>query len=321
MRVALLGIGDAGRHHARALRTLHAAGALRWAAACGRDAAQAASFCAAEGAPAETTAHGDLAAMLRDTPLDAVIIATPDGLHAEHAAAALSRGLHVLVEKPLALELADVRALLAAAQGASRTLAVGYQLRHHAAHRLAREELRARVGELLRVEARWAWPDPATQGWRARAVCARYWALAALGTHLVDLALWFAGETRVERVAADVRRRDGVDVAVDATLRLANGVVALLGADVTYRATPRLALVGTAGELELLGTLGARGAGTLAHRTPRGETTAIAFTPVDPYLAQLEAFVRDARAGAPADTAGEAALADVELLARIASAG
>jgi predicted dehydrogenase len=321
MRIGLAGLGDAGRHHARALRALGVAGEITWAAACGRDLARARKLCEDEGGGMPLQAFADLDAMLDGAGLDAVILATPDGLHVEQALAALARGIHVLVEKPLALDVEAAKRAVAAAEGARRALAVGYHLRHHEGHRLVYERLPALVGSLRRIEARWAWPDPATSGWRARGEAARYWSLAALGTHLVDLAVWLGGETEAARVVADVRRRDGADVAAEATIRFPGGVVAELGVSVEYRSVPRLSLVGTEGEVECLGTLGARGAGSIVRRTPRGETTPVPFTPADPYLLQLRAFVDDARTGRAPATGGAVAVAVVEMVERIASCG
>ena len=64
---------------------------------------------------------------------DSVAIATPAATHAELAIAALSRGYHVFVEKPLALSVADARKVLAAARQAGRKLMVGHLLLHHPA--------------------------------------------------------------------------------------------------------------------------------------------------------------------------------------------
>jgi predicted dehydrogenase len=315
MRVGLLGLGDAAKHHARALGALAAAGEITWAAACGRDVEKARAF-----APAGVEAFGDLEAMLDRARLEALIVATPDGLHVEHALAALARGVSVLVEKPLALDVEGARRVVEAAESAKRALAVGYHLRRHPAHRLVYAERAALVGELQRIEARWAWPDPAADGWRARGVGARFWSLAALGAHVIDLAMWLADEAPVERVIADVRRRGPVDAAAEVTLRFASGVVAALGVSIEYRATPRLAIVGTKGEIECLATLGARGSGRVTQRTPRGEDAPLPFSPEDPYLAQLRDFVADARAGRTPATGGRAAIARVELLDRIGRA-
>src|SRR5262245_10514852 len=143
MRVGLLGLGDAARHHARALGALAAAGEITWAAACGRSEERARAF-----APEGVEAFGDLATMLDRARLDALIIATPDGLHVEHALAAIAHGVHVLVEKPLALDVGGARRVIEAAQEAKRALDVGYQLRHHAGHRIVHAERGALVGEI-----------------------------------------------------------------------------------------------------------------------------------------------------------------------------
>lgn len=59
-------------------------------------------------------------------PLDAVIVASPHGLHHEHAKAALERGLHVMVEKPMALRAADAWELVDIAKKNGRHLLVPY---------------------------------------------------------------------------------------------------------------------------------------------------------------------------------------------------
>jgi predicted dehydrogenase len=64
----------------------------------------------------------DFARMLDAAPLDALVIATPHALHYEHAKAGLERGLHVLVEKPLALTTSQAEELAALAAGRNRVL-------------------------------------------------------------------------------------------------------------------------------------------------------------------------------------------------------
>ncbi len=76
------------------------------------------------GVPATT----DLDAFLGwDT--EAVIVVSPNYLHAEHAVAALNAGKHVLVEKPMATTLEDCDRMLAAAERAGKVLAVGLEMR------------------------------------------------------------------------------------------------------------------------------------------------------------------------------------------------
>jgi phthalate 4,5-cis-dihydrodiol dehydrogenase len=65
-------------------------------------------------------------ALCGDASLDAVYVATPHQLHARHVAIAASRGKHVLVEKPMAITLADCRAMIDAARSAGVHLIVGH---------------------------------------------------------------------------------------------------------------------------------------------------------------------------------------------------
>lgn len=63
---------------------------------------------------------------LLEQPLDAVVIASPHTLHAEHAQAALDRGLHVMVEKPMALHATEAWALVDLARARDRHLLIPY---------------------------------------------------------------------------------------------------------------------------------------------------------------------------------------------------
>ena len=68
----------------------------------------------------------DYRAMLEAVPMDGVVIASPHGLHFEHAVAALAKGCHVLVEKPMTTDAADARALVAKADAAGKQVIVPY---------------------------------------------------------------------------------------------------------------------------------------------------------------------------------------------------
>ncbi len=68
----------------------------------------------------------DAAAVIADPAVDAVVVATPTGTHFALASAALEAGKHVLVEKPMAANVADAEALCEIAEAAGRTLMVGH---------------------------------------------------------------------------------------------------------------------------------------------------------------------------------------------------
>ncbi|MBM4352286.1 MAG: oxidoreductase [Deltaproteobacteria bacterium] len=140
-RIALLGCGKWGRNHAR---VLHEMGCL--ALLCDERAEaleQVKATC--PGVPATTSIDEILSARP-----DGVVVATPAAAHAAHATRLLEAGLHVLVEKPLALTVADGRRLVALAEEHRRVLAVGHILEHHPARQRIRELLaEGRLGAVL----------------------------------------------------------------------------------------------------------------------------------------------------------------------------
>ncbi len=71
-------------------------------------------------------AYDTVEALCADPALDALYIATPHQLHVQHVRAAAAAGKHVLVEKPMALSIADCRAMVAAAEAAGVHLLVGH---------------------------------------------------------------------------------------------------------------------------------------------------------------------------------------------------
>ena len=104
-----------------------------------------------------THAYLDAAEMLASERLDGAVIASPHVLHAEHATMALQRGLHVLIEKPMATTAGDAQALvaLAKAKGAADHHALWLELQADdgCAHRLVKEGW---VGEVRHVVAQMA---------------------------------------------------------------------------------------------------------------------------------------------------------------------
>lgn len=98
-------------------------------------------------------AFADLDALLRECRLDALVIATPTHLHKKHALAAFRRGLHVLLEKPAAVNLRETLAIAAAARRADRILTVFQPQRAAAWFRQVCEILdRGEIGQVYHVK-------------------------------------------------------------------------------------------------------------------------------------------------------------------------
>ena len=87
------------------------------------------------------TSSMDVTALIEDAGLDGVVIATAAPTHRDLACRALAAGLHVFVEKPLTLGLADAEAIAAAARTAGRQVMVGHLIRYHDAFLALQDQL------------------------------------------------------------------------------------------------------------------------------------------------------------------------------------
>ena len=119
---AIIGAGMVARYHAKAIERTPGA---RLIAVCRSDQARAEETAAQFGVPC----LADYAALLAHEAVDAVCICTPSGMHAEQTIAAARAGKHVLVEKPMALTLADADAMIGACAQAGVLLGVALQRR------------------------------------------------------------------------------------------------------------------------------------------------------------------------------------------------
>jgi hypothetical protein len=92
--------------------------------------------------------HHDYQELLADGGIGAVLVAAPAAAHAEIVVAALDAGLHVFVEKPLCITLADADRILAARDRAGKVVQVGYMKRHDPAWEQMLAELPESAAEL-----------------------------------------------------------------------------------------------------------------------------------------------------------------------------
>lgn len=132
LRMAVVGVGHLGKHHARLLASLPG---VSLAAVADIDAARAHEIGAAYGAAPVT----DWRAL--DGAIDAACVAVPTEAHLEVALGLIERGVHVLVEKPLARSLTEADTLIAAAAARGVRLATGHTERFNPAVVAARPHL------------------------------------------------------------------------------------------------------------------------------------------------------------------------------------
>lgn len=119
LRAAAIGVGSLGRHHARNYAELARDGRVEFVGACDTNPETAAQI-ASEHGSASFTDWRELLGRV-----DVVSIATPTETHCEIACAFLGSGVHVLVEKPIALGLDEADRMIAAAEASGAKLMVG----------------------------------------------------------------------------------------------------------------------------------------------------------------------------------------------------
>lgn len=124
LRVAVIGVGHLGKHHARILSALDG---VTLTAVVDKIPERAADVAAASG----TRSFTDSLEILGE--VDAVTVAAPTELHRDIAMPFLERGISVLVEKPMARSLAEADEMIAAAGASGATLAVGHTERYNPA--------------------------------------------------------------------------------------------------------------------------------------------------------------------------------------------
>jgi scyllo-inositol 2-dehydrogenase (NAD+) len=136
--VGVLGVGEMGRRHAENLRRLVPNAQLVAVADALEDRArQVAAELEIE------KSYGSLEAMLDCKAVDAIIIATPDKFHAQAVSVAATTGKAILCEKPLALDMADARAALAAVDKHKVYFQVGFMRRYDPAYSAAMKRIEA----------------------------------------------------------------------------------------------------------------------------------------------------------------------------------
>jgi len=244
----LIGYGLWGRHHARAI--VQAPGAALTAIAC-RGAETAAA--AARDFPA-LPVFLDYRELLARRDVDVVDVVVPNALHAEVGVAALERGKHVLLEKPLAPTLADCDRLIAAAQRADRVLTVGHELRLSQQWGAIKTLIDAGdLGDLVSAAmSLFRFPyRPGSGGWRYDTSQVGSWIMEEL-VHHFDLLLWYFARHGLPIAISAVghgRRGDpATPDGVACTLRFAGGCYAVVTLSLTgfeYHLTAEV--VGTEG--------------------------------------------------------------------------
>ncbi|MEU0089895.1 Gfo/Idh/MocA family oxidoreductase [Kribbella sp. NPDC006257] len=261
-QVAIVGCGIIGRTHADTIAARP--DAVVTALVDGDPAArEALAAQLKEAGQPEPKVYGDLTGALSGSDISLVAICTPSGTHAALAEQALAEKKHVVIEKPLDVDLPRARRLGAAATRAASHGVVSSVISQHRfdpGSALVAQAIKAgRFGQLTSAVASVAWwrSDEyyASAGWRGTWAQDGGGALMNQGVHTVDLLLWFMGRPVNIQAQAIRAAHHAIEVedTVVATLSFESRAVATLHA--TTAAFPggrtRVQVHGTEGGAEL----------------------------------------------------------------------
>jgi 1,5-anhydro-D-fructose reductase (1,5-anhydro-D-mannitol-forming) len=259
--------------------------------------------------PVEAPRSTDLAAFLATPGLDAVYVAVPNSAHRQVVEAAAAAGVPVLCEKPLAADVTDAEAAVAAATRAGVLLGTAFDQRWHPAHVRLRE-LAPELGTVTAVRiayccwlpADWSPDGGPHDNWRVDRSRAGGGAAIDLAPHGLDLAGVLLADDVVELTAVLQTRVQDYPVDDGALLagRTAGGV--LVDLHVSYNcpdALPRrrLEVVGTRGMAVAVDTMGQTAGGQLTLFRP--EPVDVPFAGTDPFAAQFAGFGAAVTGAAP----------------------
>ena len=299
VRVGVVGVGVMGSNHARVFADMPG---VRLAGIADPDRRQAQFVGDALGCPATD----DLTSLLK-LGVDAVSIAAPTHLHHELAIAAIRRGIHVMVEKPIASNIEEGRAIVAAARRAGVILMVGHVERFNPAVEAIKDALSGE--EILSIGITRVGPFPPRMS--------NVGVVIDLAVHDIDLIRWFTDSeiTEVQPMLAAARAKNE-DIAL-LQFRTASGVLAQINTNWLTPFKARTVHVAT------------RNKYVAADLLTRQVTECFGFQPdgsysmrhlpvghAEPLRAELQVFVAATRSGKPPTVSGEEGVASLEVAIR-----
>ena len=319
LRVALVGAGQMGRHHARVVSESDGAELV---AIVDTD---------ASAQPVATLRHApllqSLEQLLMDAPPDVAIVAIPTEAHAEAASSLLEAGVHVLVEKPISATIEQAERLIELAVQHDRILAVGHVERFNPAVRALRDRLRTNdLGRVFQVHTRRLSPFPTRVGDTGVAF--------DLATHDLDLMCELAGTPVRLSAESDRKAHRSHEDLLAAIIRFDSGVIGLLEANwltptkvreltvtgergtfVVDYLNQHLTLYENAHESESWSTL------DIFDGVTEGNVVRYAIPRIEPLHAQLDAVLAAVRGEDVEYVDGKAALRALRLALAVVEAG
>jgi predicted dehydrogenase len=259
-------------------------------------------------------AHGSYEGLLDDPDVDAVYVPLPNSLHVEWTVRALEAGKHVLCEKPMARDPAQVDAAFDAAERAGRVLMEAFMWRFHPqTEELVRLVRSGAAGELRFVRAAFGFNLPWLENVR--------WDPALEGGALMDVGCYGLSALRLicdaepERVYGEQVMTNGVDARFAGVLRFPGGVLGAFDCGMDVARRNHIEVVGSEATIHVPSPWQAPEPLILVTRD--GEPERIVPEAVDPYARELEEMGRAIAGGESPRLGREDALGQARAIAAL----
>ena len=326
LKAAVVGVGAMGMHHARVYNELEG---VTLVAVADADPKKAEVI----GRRFKVPTYNDYLQLLDEQGPDLVTVAVPTSLHHQVTLEAIRRGIHVLVEKPIASTVAEAEEMIAHARAGGVQLAVGHIERFNPAvielkKRLDEDEL----GQVFMIQARRMGPFPER--------IQDMGVVIDLAAHDIDV-MYYLLDAPVERVYAETLRRvhPALEDLLAGLVRFAGGALGVLDInrltptkirelavtgergmflvnyltqDLFFYENTRYERVSAAGDWENLGIL---------KGVAEGNMTRLTIARKEPLRAELEAFVQAVQGNPAASVSGEDGLKVLQLALQLVEAG
>lgn len=263
-------------------------------------------------------AYGSYEAVVADPDIDAIYIPLPNELHRSWVEAAADRGLHILCEKPLALDAAEARAMAAYCRDRGVVLREAFMWRHQPRTLEIKRRLdEGAIGNLRLIRASFSFPiDPGD--WRLDPSRGGG-ALWDVGCYGLNTARLFA-EAEPETIRATARfGPTGVDLSLAASLRFPGGILAQVDCSFEQPFRCNYELVGTTGTIEVPDAYLPPDRPVASYQGVEGRVD-WAFQGGNQYAAMVDAFADAVATGGAGGLPGEDGLAQMTALGAVLKA-
>jgi predicted dehydrogenase len=260
-------------------------------------------------------------ALLHDPEIEAVYVATHNGLHKELSIAAMRAGKHVICEKPLAMNARDCEEMLRVSESTGMLLAEAFMYRHHPQIARTQDLVRSgAIGNLMTVEASFRFPLTNIDDVRMMAE----WgggSLLDVGCYCVSASRLFLGDSPGSlKAMATFHPTRKVDTSFQAILDYGSGRYAIISCGFDSGVNQKIVLSGSTGVLELNHPFKSwTGSPQIIVRTKDGDQS-IDFAPVNTFALEVDDLAQCIVSGAtPLVGAGDA-IRNLKILDDLAAA-